>query len=221
MTPQCRDEVRCAGAAIGLVGAVERDILFAARTIFQCDRCIEAVAEGHRIGDLIQLAIGIAFDLRVEGISGEEVEVRAVVTRQQAAPLDIGLVQRGRSRGVCQRDVGFDKGTQRAEFGRGTCIEVEIPARTPLVTVGVPVTPGVFGLAEVADAEFGPDTTTYAQAGFGAGNVIEARTVGVTDPDIVDRFRSHWQVGRKSRTCGREKTGNCPENNITSHLILR
>ena len=101
-------------------------------------------------------------------------------------------------------------GANHAVFGRGARIDVEIFTGTSGVVVGI----AVAGASDAADLTvvhavgvqrgFNAQITTQLDAGVGAGDVVETRTIKRADPHVLDRFGLDGKISCLSPTHGEQ-----------------
>src|SRR5690606_20034825 len=103
-------------------------------------------------------------------------------------------------------EADFHVGAQRAEFGLGAGVQVEVGAGQP--GIGVVVEQGGAAVEHVlmtaeaeeavgitaADADLNAQIAADLEAGLGARDVIEAGAVNVADADIFSRLRDRKSV---------------------------
>src|SRR5262249_52739714 len=102
---------------------------------------------------------------------------------------------------VVELEVSLAEGTNDAIFGGGTGIDRERHTRTAvdLVDKAVALTevarPGRLTVNAAVERAVNAQIAADLDAGVGAGNVVETRTVQRTDLHVFDRFGLHGKVG--------------------------
>ena len=133
------------------------------------------------------------------------VGVHATIAREAAIRVDAAAVTDAEAlahRGArtipsarAATDVELHEGAQEAPIGRGASIQIDAAEHIRAVgRVGVS--------ARLIPFDIELDLAADLEAGVGAGDVEEARTINATDPDVIDR----------SRLPGRKIGSLCPGN---------
>ena len=203
------------------VGVRVRAIVGAAGSaILDGQRGAEAIAEGLRVGEQIELPVGNR-GAEIDGIvkPGEKVKIRLGMSGRQSAPLDEALfhLQRGGRAATADGDMQFGVAVQQAEVGVGARVDLHAGLDARQIGIERPATAddrsfmGGFdaarpdgGVVEIAQAsghaagdDIRADISADGKAGDGAGEIEIAVAIGPADPDIVDGHRLCRRGGQR------------------------
>jgi len=174
---------------------------FATSPIFKRNRCGETLAKGGSVCDLVHRSVRpVARDNADSHLTCVDIEIRRQVTGGQTTPLNVTGIKRVTAGAILDLHAQSDIGAQCTELGRRPGVKIGVTTRQPGVSVRSPVLPTWIGhdiavIKHIVHDKLRAQTTTDAQAGLGARDVVEAGAVGITDTNVVNRLRSDREVG--------------------------